>query len=311
MNRFTVAMLGASIASEIGKEQTSTDVTFFELKKGENSVTMLEPTRYPERLSSLFHATEMAEFVVLVIDEIDATIGETIVMIDTVGVENGWIILRNHIQPEQIIPFIADSVLENYEFKEYDPIKIREDLLELSSEQKKETEEGSRGTFSVYNQFNVRGVGTVALAFVVDGQIQKHDNMKVLPLDREVVLRSIQKHSMDSDSAVKGEHGGMALRGIESDELSKGYVLTTDDEVTMTKKFTGKVKMVKFWEGLLKDGMVMHLGHWMQMIPFRMSMSGDDITFDLNSELIYKPGDKAVLMYLEGKKLRVVGSVIL
>ncbi len=311
MNRFTVAMLGASIASEIGKEKTSTDITFFELKKGENSVTMLEPTRYPERLSSLFHATEMAEFVVLVIDEIDAVIGETIVMIDTVGVENGWIILRNHIQPEQIIPFIADSVLENYEFKEYDPIKIREDLLELSSEQKKDFGEESGGTCSIYNQFNVRGVGTVALGFIVDGHIRKHDNMKVLPLEKEVVLRSIQKHSMDSDSAVKGEHGGMALRGIESDELAKGYVLTTDDKVTMTKKFTGKVKMVKFWEGLLRDGMVMHLGHWMQMIPFRMSMSGDDITFDLNSELIYKPGDKAVLMYLEGKKLRVVGSVIL
>lgn len=311
MSNLNVAMLGAKVASEIGKKGTVTDVTFYELKKGDDSVTMIEPAKYPERLSSLFFAVEMAEFAVLVIDEIDATLGETIVMTDTVGIEKGWIILRNYIQPEQIAPLIADSVLENYEFREYDPIKIREELLELSSEHKREPGEGSKGSCPVDSHFNVHGVGTVVLASVADGHIRKHDKMKVFPLGREVVLRSIQKHDLDSETAVKGDHTGLALRGIESDELDRGYVLTTDKDIKMTRSFTGKVKTVKFWKEPLKDGMVMHLGHWMQMIPFRMSLSGDEVIFDLNSDLIYKPGDKAVLMYLEGGKLRVVGSVTL
>ncbi len=311
MSNLNVAMLGANVSSEIGKKGTVTDVTFFELKKGDDSVTMIEPTKYPERLSSLFYAVEMAEFAVLVIDNIDATLGETIVMVDTVGIEKGWIILRNYIQPEQIAPLIADSVLENYEFREYDPIQIREDLLTLSSEHKREPGEGSKGSCPVDSHFNVRGVGTVVLASVADGYIRKHDKMKVFPLGREVVLRSIQKHDLDAETAVKGDHTGLALRGIESDELDRGFVLTTDKEIKMTKNFTGKVKTVKFWKEPLKDGMVLHLGHWMQMIPVRLSASGEDFVFDLNSDLIYKPGNKAVLMYLEGGKLRVVGSVTL
>ena len=44
--------------------------------------------------------------------------------------------------------------------------------------------------------------------------------------------------------------------------------------------------------------------------------NGDDfrsakVEFDLESDMIHKPGDKATIMYLEGGKLRVVGSIVL
>lgn len=312
MSNFNVAFFGAKVAPEIGNIKGNvSDITFYELKKSGDSVTMIEPTRYPESVAPLFYAAEMSEFAILVVDEIDATIGESIVMLDTVGIENGWIILRNYLQPEQIKPLLEGTVLENYEFKEYDPIELRESLMEMALELKREPGEGSRGICPVNSHFNVTGVGTVALGYVADGYVRKHAKMKVLPLGKEVTLRSIQKYSLNFDSATVGDHLGMALRGIESDDLDRGFVVTDDEDVTMTTKFTGKVKTVKFWKEPLRDGMVMHLGHWRQMIPFRMSLSGDEVTFDLNSELIYKPGDKAVLMYLEGGKLRVVGSVTL
>lgn len=312
MSNLNVAVLGAKgVAEEIGKKGTVTDVTFFELKRGESSVTLLEPSKYPEKLSSLFYAAEMAEFAILVVDALDAHLGETIIMADTVGISRGWIVLRNYIQPEQIRPLLVDTNLESYELREYDPIAMREDLLDLAEEFKREPGEVSDGTCPVDSHFNVKGVGTVVLGSIVHGTIRKHDKMRVLPLNREIVLKSIQKHDLDSDSAVKGDHAGLALRGIDSDELDRGFVLTTDKEVTMSRNFTRKVDLVKYWKDPLKDGMVMHLGHWMQMIPFRISVSGEDVTFDLDSDLIFRPGDNATLMYLEGGKLRVVGSVTL
>lgn len=41
---------------------------------------------------------------------------------------------------------------------------------------------------------------------------------------------------------------------------------------------------------------------------------GDDfrtatVTFEMDGEMIHKPGDKAIIMYLEGGKLRVAGSL--
>ena len=78
------------------------------------------------------------------------------------------------------------------------------------------------------------------------------------------------------------------------------------------------MSLVKYWPSALKEGMVLHVGHWMQMIPTRITAtedSGDfrsaNVTFEMESDMIHKPGDRAILMYLEGGKLRVAGSVIL
>ena len=62
--------------------------------------------------------------------------------------------------------------------------------------------------------------------------------------------------------------------------------------------------------------MVVHLGHWMQFLNSKVESVSDkgdwrrpEITLMLEKEIVYRPNDKAVLMYLEGGKLRVAGTV--
>ncbi len=319
MGNLNVVVAGSKdFAGNVGKKGTVTDMTFYELKKGNDSVTLIEPSKYPEKLSSLFYSVAMAEYAILVVENIDAYLGETIVMIDSLGIDKGWIVLRNYIQMEQLKPFIADTSLEGYEEIEDDAIKTREMLLELACNVKKVAGEGTCGSCPVDSHFNVKGVGTVVLGSVIDGYFKKHDKLKVLPLNREVVLKSIQKHDVDADDGIKGDHVGLALRGIESDDLDRGYVLTTDTSVKMSKKVTGKAELVKYWRNPIKEGMVMHIGHWMQMVPCRVVSATDDGDFhspmldlDFESDMIHKPGDTALMMYLEGGKLRVVGKITL
>ena len=142
--------------------------------------------------------------------------------------------------------------------------------------------------------------------------------MMIYPIKKEVILKSIQKHDIDAQDGIKGDHVGLALRGIESDELDRGYVASTDPSIKMTNKLTAKAALVKFWPSAIKEGMVMHIGHWMQMVPCRVISSKDDGDFrsptlelELETNIIHKPGDKAIMMYLEGGKLRVVGSLLL
>jgi len=47
---------------------------FYNLKRGEATVTFIEPIRYPEKLSSLFYAVSLSDRVILVVDEISATL---------------------------------------------------------------------------------------------------------------------------------------------------------------------------------------------------------------------------------------------
>lgn len=319
MGNLNIAVLGAKdFAGTVGKKGTVTDMTFYDFKSGTDSFTLIEPSKYPEKLSSLFYSVAMSEFAILVVDKIDSFLGETIVMTDTVGIPKGWIILRNYIQPEQLKPLLAGTCLENYEFIEDDPIRIREDLIAMAKADGRQPGEGTCGSCPVDSHFNVRGVGTVVLGSVIDGWFRKHDKMTVLPLKREVILKSIQKHDLDADFGVKGDHVGLALRGIESDELDRGFVVTTDPSVKMSRRIEGKVSLVKYWPAPLKEGMVLHIGHWMQLVPCRVASvdDGDDfrtasVVFELESDIIHRPGDKATITYLEGGKLRVAGSVVL
>lgn len=319
MGNLNIAVLGAKdYAGKIGKKGTVTDMTFYDHKAGTDSFTLIEPSKYPEKLSSLFYSVAMSEFAILVVDKIDSFLGETIVMVDSLGIDKGFIILQNYIQPEQLKPLLAGTSLEGYEYREDDPIKLREELIAMAKAEGRKAGDGTCGSCPVDSHFNVRGVGTVVLGSVIDGHFRKHDKMTVFPIKREVILKSIQKHDLDAEDAVKGDHVGLALRGIESDELDRGYVVTTDPSVKMSRTVSGRVSLVKYWGAPLKEGMVLHIGHWMQMVPCRVTAvdNGDDfrsaqVTFELESDMIHKPGDRAIVMYLEGGKLRVAGSIVL
>ena len=110
MGNLNIAVLGAKdYASKIGKKGTVTDMTFYDHKSGTDSFTLIEPSKYPEKLSSLFYSVAMSEFAILVVDKIDSFLGETIVMTDALGIDRGWIILQNYIQPEQLKPLLAGT----------------------------------------------------------------------------------------------------------------------------------------------------------------------------------------------------------
>jgi selenocysteine-specific translation elongation factor len=142
--------------------------------------------------------------------------------------------------------------------------------------------------------------------------------MRVLPGDKKAEVRSIQKHDDDFDWAVRGDRVGLALRGIAAEELDRGAVLTTDPSVVARTELTCDAAIVKYWLNPIIKGMVLHVGHWMQFVPARVEDVSEAagrtrprLTLSLQKPLAFPPGSKAVLAYLEGGKLRVVGTIIL
>ena len=316
MANLNVAILGAlDYGKDLGKKGTVSDLTFYNLKKGQNTVTFIEPTRYPERLAPLFYAVSMAQKALLIVDQINPVFGESVIMLDSVGLKEGIVVLKNYISREQIAPLIKGTVVDGYEFLEDDKNALRErlqeDVAKMESRQDSPT-----GTMPVDHFFNVRGIGAVALGSVAEGSIKKHDVLMVLPGDKTTIVRSIQKHDEDFDTAGVGERTGIALKGIEVDDLDRGTILTNDKSIRQVSSLTAKVHIVKYWPAPLKEGMVLHLGLWMQFVPARIEKvlaEGDwhnvELTMKLDKMLVYRPGSRAVLTYPEGGKLRVVGTI--
>jgi selenocysteine-specific translation elongation factor len=322
MSNITVAILAPpDYSKDLGKKGTTSDITFYNLKKGEATVTFIEPTRYPEKLSSLFYTVSVSDHIVLVVDEINATFGECVLMLQCAGKAKGCLILKNYITPDQIAPLIKGTVVEHYEVLEEDIVGLREKFLEISVKQtahQKAHEGAGKGVVPVDSHFNVKGVGVVVLGFVAQGMIKKHDTLKVLPTEKTTQIRSIQKHDDDSDHATAGERVGLALKNIEAEDLDRGFVLTNDPTIRHATTVSGKAELVKYWPAPLKEGMVLYAGHWMQFLPTRLekvTVEGDwkmpMITLSMEKALVYPPGARVVLHYLEGGKLRVVGSLTL
>lgn len=322
MSNLTVAILAPpDYAKDLGKKGTVSDITFYNMKRGDATVTPIEPTRYPEKLSSLFYAISLADRIVLVVDEINATFGESVLMLQCAGKSTGYLILKNYISLDQIAPLIKGTVIEHYEVMEEDIVGLREKILDiaikLTAHHKTKTA-GGNGAVPIDHHFNVKGVGVVVLGCVAQGVIKKHDTLRVLPTEKTVQIRSIQKHDEDAEYAETGDRVGFALKNLDVEELDRGYVLTNDSSIKYSTTITGKAHLVKYWPAPLKAGMVIYTGHWMQFLPARLekvSFDNDwrmpDITLSLEKALVYPSNARVVLHYLEGGKLRVVGSLAL
>jgi selenocysteine-specific translation elongation factor len=95
MANLNVVILGSpDYAKDLGKKGTASDMTFYNLKKGENTVTFIEPTRYPDRLAPLCFAVSLAQKAILVVEEINLAFGEMVIMLDCAGLKSGLLILR-------------------------------------------------------------------------------------------------------------------------------------------------------------------------------------------------------------------------
>jgi selenocysteine-specific translation elongation factor len=316
MGNITVAVLGVQgYSGAIGKKGTSTDISLYDLKKGEATVTLIEPTRYPERLAPLFYACALATKAIVVVDALNAEFGEQLVMLQCSGIKSGYFVLRNYIPKEKIQPLIKGTSIEGFEFIEDDANALREKLI-AEAAQVKPAEGEAIGTVPIDHAFNVKGVGVVILGIVVNGTVAKHAKLKALPSSKVAEVRSIQKHDDEFETAWLGDRVGFALKGVEVEDVDRGVVLTNDPAVKSSNKQETTASLVKYWQTPIKTGMVMHVGHWAQFVTAKVEAAseGGDIkkpalTLALDKPLVYRPGDKAVLMYLEGAKLRVAGTI--
>jgi selenocysteine-specific translation elongation factor len=313
-----IAVLGASnYAASLGKKGTSTDISLYDLKRGKDIVTFVEPERYPERLAPLFFAVAMAKKAIVVVEELNSTIGECLVMLQCCNISSGYFILRNYLPRERIETLIKGTCMEKFEFIEDNPTMLREKcLIDASQDSRSGEPEEVTGIVPLDHAFNVRGVGTVGLGTVTSGSIARHATLQVLPAGTTAQVRSIQKQDDEFEAAYEGDRIGLALRNIDSTELGRGTVLTSDPTIKTSKLLDTQAALVKYWPLKLRTGMILHIGHWMQFINGRIEAVTNDgdwheplLTLALDKEIVHRPGDHAVLTYLEGGKLRVAGTI--
>ncbi len=284
----TVAVVGGrEVAKELAKKSTSSDITLFHLVSDQSALTVVEPTQYPEKYPPLLYALALADRALFVVPGLDRTIAETAATLDLfdlpVEVRHG-----PDVGPEEIQRAFKGLRLAAGPIGPFDVLKLREELPRFER-----PPSSGPAIVAIDHYFPVKGVGTVALGFVRQGTLTAHASLRLYPTERSVEVRSIQVHDVDVKEASAGERVGLALKGVEVDELARGELLAADGTLSAGTTLAGSNgRRSPYYRGDLRAGAQLHALVGAQFVPAAVTaVDGARLTAETDRPVAYRPGD--------------------
>jgi selenocysteine-specific translation elongation factor len=156
--------------------------------------------------------------------------------------------------------------------------------------------------------FSVKGVGTVALGFVLSGKVSLHDELRPVPgspgLRAEV--RGIQINDVDFDSADRGIRVGLSLRGVEPKDLEKCHWLD-DGSFKVADSLELQFNKSAYYKQDV-HGRDLHLQVPGETLPARLTLTDGRLEAKLPVEIPAWQGMRVAVLDLNARALRIAGG---
>ncbi len=296
MTGVTVALLGAAeIAKELGKKGTASDLTLFNLVHDEHAVTIVEPTQFPEKIPPLLTAVAMADRCLLVVPELSRPVAETIAVLELTEVPT-TVVVGPGVGDTEIARVLKGGRLADAPRVPLDLPHLRE-LVESWVDPPRE----GPVRVPIDHAFPVKGVGAVALGVVRRGTLRAHDRLRLFPTPKVVEIRSVQVHDVDRKEAVVGERVGLALKGVEADELARGQVLAPEGSLEVASALRlGPLTRCRYYRGDAGPGARLHLSLDLQSVPVALDqLSSTETLLAIDRPVVFAPREPAYLLDLD------------
>jgi len=302
-----VGLLGdfKDTGKNLGKKGTSSDITLYNYKQGEDSVFFIEPTKYPEKIQSLIYTINMMDYPLVFIEEIKGELAETLLLLDMMGIKEGSFVVGEYVDVEQLKTILSNTSMKNFQIREMDYIKLREDMLSLPQEVAGKVNNDFKKVV-IDHFFTVRSVGTVILGRVKKGTLRIHDNLRLYPTEKNAMIRSIQVNDKNYQEAPTFSRVGLALKGLSSEDIERGMILS-DGDLEVSKEITLNMVWNPYSNREIKVGENYQVAIGLQIVSCNVvEKNGEDIKLKLIKSVVYEKGERAIL--LDGSaKIRILG----
>ncbi len=272
-------------------------------------LTTVEPTQFPEKFPPLLYAIALADRVILVVAALDRAFAESVATLDLFDTPVS-IYLSAGVGEAEVRRVLKGSRFESASLPGLDVPHLREELIAWNPPPVAD----GRVEVRLDHAFPVKGVGTVALGFVQRGILHAHDRLRLWPTDREVEVRSIQSQDVDLREAAQGTRVGVALKGVDADEVSRGQVLAPGTGLTVGNRFTLRDrKDSRYYRGRLDGGAQLQLLVGLQLVPARVeNVAPDRLGLSTDRPVVACPGDPVWLADLSAAPgPRIVARAVL
>jgi len=301
----TVGIFGTSdacsgLAKKLAKPGTTNDIAIYNHGSSEGVFTYVYPNS--ERIHTLLQVIGMIDFPVIVFSLISKELAEQIVALDAAHFAHGFII-SDGVPEEQIRQLVKNNSLERFPILPNDPVELRQQIAKVPV--KRDVEH--QPWLPIDNYFTVKGVGTVALSVMKHGRVKKYDNLRLEPLGKEVLVKGMQSQDRDITEAEAGMRLGVNVKGAETDELKRGYVICKEARtarevaVTFVKSRYAKEEIIK--------GVQIYISLGLQVIAATVVDSpAGKLNLKLEQPLVYLPGQHCIFASTKPTLPRILGS---
>jgi selenocysteine-specific translation elongation factor len=292
------------LSKELGKKGTESDILMCNRKTDEEIYTFLSPV--DDKLAPKSQIMSSIDVAVVSIASLTPEVGETILMLDAFGISKGIIVVPPYTDVTPIQALIKGTSLTSFEIQERDPHRILNALQTITPHR----DLTASPVVVIDHSFSVRGVGEVILGFVKKGILRRHDNLMLLPANKEVMVRSIQMQDIDVEEAAAGSRVGLAIKGATAEEMKRGSLLCTKDAATQASTIPLLFTKNRFYTEAVREGLF-HVTIEMQTVPATVTkINNGSLTIISEKAVALMPDTRVILMNLNAKKLHLMGHGI-
>ncbi len=286
----------------LGKKGTESDIVMFNRKMDDYIFTFMSPVA--DKLSAKSQIISTIDTAIVAFSQMTRELGETILMLDLMGVKDGIAITTPYATSDQVASITKTTAINSYRVEQKNPGR----LLELLKTINPRRDNDSPPMIIVDHSFSVKGVGEVALGFVKQGTVKKYDKLNLLPANKEAIVRSIQIQDEDRETAEAGTRVGLAIKGANIEELGRGSILTTSTDIKADSKLKVSFRKSPFYAEGVRDGSF-HATIGMQTTPITISeIIGNSLIIDSPNPIIHATHDTLLMLDLNAKKTRIIGK---
>lgn len=299
----------AALLTSLGKKSEAEGTVIYHRTDSGKRVSLLDDRQFPQRIQGyamIASIVDRALFLFPRAGKLDVSDGELAVLLESFDLKGTIELVDGATSPGTALAALKGTAVGGYPVEARNLASTVLDVGKLVPR-----EDAPKGTLiCVDRAFTVKGVGTVALGFVLSGTVSVHDKLRPIPAREGLTadVKGIQINDEDFDTAGRGIRVGLSLRGVEPSDLEKTRWL---DDGTFQTSDTLKLAFAKsrFYKPSV-EGRDMHLQIPGEMLPAAMGSgsSTDTISARLQAEVPLWEGMRACVVDLNAKSLRIAGG---
>lgn len=312
MEGITIGVLGTERAAKeeflnsVAKKSEAEGLRVFHRTEGGLKLSFLDTSDFPERVQGYARIASIADSALYFYPSsgsLTAPEGELAVLASAFSL-GGSLVLPQGVTPESAAASLRGTVVASYQA---DSRPRGSSVFDASGLVPRPDFRGGTLVY-VDRVFSVKGVGTVALGFVLSGTVKVHDSLRAIPGTdgKTAEVKGVQVNDVDFDSAGRGVRVGLSLRGVEPRDLEKARWLD-DGTFAVSSTLTLAVSKSPFYRADIASR-DLHMQLPGEMVPSKVTAAGETYSASLQYAAPIWDGMRVCLVDLNGKGLRVAAG---